>query len=450
MALSYFALLLCSQTALGQSAPASPRWADILAPAAVTWPAPLPRVTWRTDLSAAIDEARRDSRPLFVTLRCLPCKQCADFDKDVLEGGPLLEPLLRQFVTVRLTDMRELDLRLLPVAQWQDLDLSWWGWFLDPAGRVYGVFGGRDEISDTTRISAAALAATLRRVLDHHYDPRRSQWNIDAAAPALGGRPRTPVDLPGYASWRRIKPAAAGADNCLHCHKVAEILRQPAIDAGRFDKRRDFDDWPFPENVGLTLERDDGLRVRTVRPESPAARAGLRRGDELAAAGGRRVFSQADFRAALHQSPRGDARIPIVWRRGADVMTAELVVAEGWRVGELGWRKSVAEAAIGAHMGFGWALAVPAAERRALVIADGAMAVRAFFGKKPMGGAAFAAGLRPHHVITAVNGRSPDLSDRPFKTWFRMNFEPGQEITLTVRERDGSPRSISYRAPGVE
>lgn len=449
MAWSFLAVILCSQAASGPSSPAEPRWADILTPAAVTWPAPLPRVSWHTDLAAAMNEARRDNRPLFVTLRCLPCKQCADFDKDVLEGGPLLDPLLRQFVTVRLTDMRPLDLRLLPVAQWQDLDLSWWGWFLDPAGRVYGVFGGRDEISDTTRISAAALAATLRRVLDHHYDARRAAWNIDGPAPLLEGPARTPVDLAGYASWRRIKPVAAGADNCLHCHQVAEILRQPAIDAGRFDKRRDFDDWPFPENVGLTLDRDDGLRVATVRPDSAAARTGLRRGDELAAAGGRRVFSQADFRAVLHQSPRGAARIPVAWRRGAEVMTGDLVVAAGWRAGELGWRKSVAEATIGAHMGFGWALPAPAGERRAMGIAEGALAVRPFFGKV-RSGPAYEAGLRPHHVITAVNGQNPDLSNRPFKTWFRMTFDPGQSITLTIRERDGTTQTINYKAPGAE
>src|SRR5688500_192727 len=61
-------------------------------------------VRWRGDLQDALREAREQNRPLFVTLRCLPCKQCSAFDKNVLEGGPDLEPLLRQFVTVRLTD----------------------------------------------------------------------------------------------------------------------------------------------------------------------------------------------------------------------------------------------------------------------------------------------------------------------------------------------------------
>ena len=160
-------------------------------------------VTWRTNLAGAMAEARQKNRPLFVTFRCLPCKQCADFDKEVLEGGPDLDPLLTQFITVRLTDAAAIDFGIFPVEGFADLDLSWWGWFLSPEGRVYGVFGGRDDVSDTTRISTRALIASLRRVLAHHYDPRRAQWDIDGPAPDLSGEMKSPRQLPGYEGWLR-------------------------------------------------------------------------------------------------------------------------------------------------------------------------------------------------------------------------------------------------------
>src|SRR5688572_1127212 len=58
------------------------RWSEILTPPLATrntpppnLPAPLPSVTWITDLPAAFRQARDENRPLFVTLRCLPCKQ---------------------------------------------------------------------------------------------------------------------------------------------------------------------------------------------------------------------------------------------------------------------------------------------------------------------------------------------------------------------------------------
>src|SRR5688500_10971326 len=76
-------------------ATAAPNWDQILGPAQGKLPPPLPTVSWRPELKAALAEARLQNRPLFVTLRCLPCKQCSAFDKDVLEGGGELDPLLR-------------------------------------------------------------------------------------------------------------------------------------------------------------------------------------------------------------------------------------------------------------------------------------------------------------------------------------------------------------------
>src|SRR6186713_1267977 len=72
-------------------------WEQVLGPPRGQLPAPLPDVKWRSDLGNAMAQAKRENRPLFVTMRCLPCKQCSAFDKNVLEGGAELDPLLKQF-----------------------------------------------------------------------------------------------------------------------------------------------------------------------------------------------------------------------------------------------------------------------------------------------------------------------------------------------------------------
>ena len=412
-------------------------WTEILGQPQGSWPEPLPELEWRAGLRDALDEARETGRPLLIIARCVPCKQCATIDRQVLEGGPELTPLLLRFVTVRLTDATELDLDLLPVDGFQDLDVSWWVWFLSPEGRVYGVFGGRDEVSDATRVSKAALVQTLRRVLDHHADPRRVGWDVDGSLPTVDDEPRSARELPAHDAWFERSPDAWG-QNCMHCHQVAEILRQPAIDDGTFDKRKDLFVWPYPENVGLRVDRDHGLLVDEVTTGSPAAEAGLRVGDELAMAAGRRLFGQTDLRAALHRAARPAETIELAWTRGGELHDGKLVLGADWRETVLDWRMSVSQGNVGASPGF-----FPLPGPRQAVGAEH-MAVSPFFGRRQATSPAFGAGLRPGHVIVAVDGESPNLASRPFLTWFRMQHEPGDDVELTVLEGE-LRRTIRYR-----
>jgi len=57
------------------------------------------------------------------------------------------------------------------------------------------------------------------------------------------------------------------------------------------------------------------LGYACVAANSPAARAGIKAGDRLGAAEGRRLFSQTDFRGALHRGPRDTGSIDVVWLR---------------------------------------------------------------------------------------------------------------------------------------
>jgi hypothetical protein len=451
-ALPTTSLALLALAALSLRGPATPSpreipWTEALGPGQARSPEPLAKVVWRTDLSDAIAEARESGRPLFVTLRCLPCKQCAGFDQAVLEGSPQLDPLLAQFVTVRLTDANAIDLAYFGGEGWQDFDLSWWGFFLSPQGQRYAIFGGKDHVSDATRVSPAALAATLRRVLEHHYDPRRASWGLDGEPREYGGaNARWPSQLEGFAAWNGRRPAKAREEGCLHCHQVNEILREPALRTKSFDASRDLDVWPLPENVGLVLERDDGLLVTRVLPGSAAEAAGVRAGDRLAAAGDRKLFGQADLRGVLHRGPRGAGTVELRWRRGEELRSAVLELREGWRKTELGWRKSVADGNIGAPPGFAWPLAAGESLRRKLGIPAGSMAVTPFFGDDPASWPAHRAGLRADDVIVAVGGRSPDLAQREFMTWFRLRYQPGDEVVLTVRDARGRDRELRYAA----
>jgi hypothetical protein len=420
----------------------SPDWNSLLTnKPQVKLPAPLPKVEWRPRLAPALKLAKETGRPLFVTFRCLSCKQCADFDKSVLEGGPELNPLLSQFVTVRITNAEHIDRRLFPFEGYQDLDLSWWRYLLSSDGELYGIFGGRDDVSVKTRISVKALANTLQRVLNHHYDPKRAQWNVDGPKPDPSAKYVPNYKLPGFKSWAKRQREKVG---CMHCHHVVEVLGQDKIDRGTFDKKRDLQMWPLPENVGIVLDRDHGLLVKSVKTGGPAANAGIQAGDVLGAANNTRLYGQADFRGVLHRGPKGDGEISVHWLRDGKVMHGKLRVKDGWRKTSLNWRMSVSQGNIGAGPGGFFPLRVNDGQRKRLGIKPGSMAIEPFMGKKQTQFPAHKAGLRRNHVITAVNGESPDLIGRAFLVWFRLKFSPGDKVTLTVLDGAGKKRNVSY------
>jgi S1-C subfamily serine protease len=186
------------------------------------------------------------------------------------------------------------------------------------------------------------------------------------------------------------------------------------------------------------------LLVKQVEPGTAAAVAGIRAGDVLGMAGGRKLFGQTDFRGVLHRASGGDTTIPIAWVRDGRVMTGTLSLRDGWRVTNGDWRMSISQGNIGADPTF-FPLAASKNERtRAGVGAEG-MAVKPYWGSEPI--VASRAGLEKGHIITAVNGKSPNLTGRAFLVWFRMNFEPGERVTLDVVDPAGRKRQVTYAAP---
>ena len=406
-------------------------WTQVIAPIPSKLPAdPGGKVTWRNDFPAALAEAQKTNRPILVTWRCLPCKQCAEFDKNVLEGSESLDPLLRRFITVRMTDAAQLDERYFPYKTHQDLDLSWWGYFLRPDGALYGVFGGKDHVSDSTRISEAAFVNSLTRVLSHHHDARRGSWNIDGPSPDPAAPQVGPKDTRGYELLLEKRPAMgkphAEHGSCIHCHQVGDMQTVAALDDGSFRIEQLMQKWPLPENVGITLDRDDGLLVTAVEAGSPAQKAGVKAGDQLGMANGARLFGQADLRGVLHRASFDADHIRLAWTRDNTVMVAELAVEPGWKATENSWRKTVYDGAYGPTMGF-FPLKGPIAGK------GKGLSIKPWMGRPPNDRPVFQTGLRPNMEIIAIDGMTEDMETRELITWFRLHHQAGDEVTYKVR-----------------
>lgn len=388
------------------------------------------KVTWRNDFPAALDEARSSGKPLLVTWRCLPCEQCAEFDKEILEGSDSLDPLLRRFVTVRLTDAGLLDERFFPYKTHQDLDLSWWAYFLSSSGDLYGVFGGKDHVSENTRISEAAFVNSLKRILAHHYDPRRKTWGIDLAMGSTSKAKSVPADSRGYELLVKKRPGMTKPHrehgSCIHCHQVGDMLTMEALDSGSFSVKQLTRQWPLPENAGILLNRDDGLLVQHIESDSPASKAGLRAGDRLAMANGTKLFGQADFRGVLHRTDFGSDSVDIAWHRGDEVHFGTLQLEDGWRETRNSWRKTVCDGVFGPGMGF-FPLKGPQSGK------GKGLSVKPWMGPDAKKRPVYQTGLRPNMEIVAIDDLTEDTETRELLAWFRLNHKPGDEVVFTVR-----------------
>lgn len=72
----------------------------------------------------------------------------------------------------------------------------------------------------------------------------------------------------------------------------------------------------------LGLEQERGVVIRRVKESSPAAEAGVLRGDVIVEVNRRRVASVQDMRRALTDQPEGVPTLLLVWRYGRSVYVA--------------------------------------------------------------------------------------------------------------------------------
>ena len=105
---------------------------------------------------------------------------------------------------------------------------------------------------------------------------------------------------------------------------MTQLVRFGEVRRGRLGI--DFEDLAPDAAVMLKLPTADGALISTVQPESPAAKAGLRRGDVVLAFNGRPVRSGPDLRNRLGLTPVGE-NIELTVFRDGNKLTVNLQIA---------------------------------------------------------------------------------------------------------------------------
>ena len=292
-----------------------------------------------------------------------------------------------------------------------DYDLTWVALFLNANEKVLGRYGGRPPESATRFLSLLGLRNALTAALAaHKSDP-------DARpVPPVPATPRRAEQLPAV---QRLTPNA-----CIHCHHVWEFRRDDLQRRGRWTTDEVWV-YPFPENVGLTVDVEQGGRVERVAPDSAAAKAGLLAGDRLVKVNGLNVASFADLQYALHKAP-ASGRVAATWLRQGKRLQGELELAPGWRQSDVSWRWSLRGLEPSSQVD-GYDLT--AEEKKALGLGPKQLAFRqgAFVPLK-----AQQAGLRINDVVVGIDDHKLELTFRQFDAFVRLTYRPGDEVTYRV------------------
>lgn len=336
----------------------------------------------------------------------------------------MIADLARQFVLVRLTNMRGVNLNVFDF----DHDLTWMAFFLNADEHVYGRFGGRDADSADKYSSLKGLRHAMRAALDAH------QRSLLAPQARVA---RKPFTVEQYQAARQRATAS-----CIHCHHVHEMRRADRQAAGEW--RRE-DEWiyPPPENLGFSVDPDQGDRVRCVAPDRAAARLGLRIGDHLRHVNGWPVASFADVQYALHRAP-AQGQIEVIWRRGDHILQGKMTLPNHWRQADVSWRWSLRTLDPYPAV-FGEDLSTQ--EKKELRLREDQLAFRqASF----VPAAARRAGIQANDVIVGFNHRYPAMTARQFQAYVRLHFQVGDRVVLHIQragQRLDIPMTLERRPP---
>ncbi|MBM3995112.1 MAG: PDZ domain-containing protein [Planctomycetes bacterium] len=305
---------------------------------------------------------------------------------------------------VRLLRIEGVDLNVFEF----DYDLTWTAFFMNASGKMYGRYGGRDAKGPDTRNSLAGLSYAMKAALaTHRKDPKV--------------QPENRGDTPVYVE--KI-PAAKSYRGCIHCHQVKEIMRQDQLNTGTW-VRESIYTYPLPENIGITLDVDRGNAVRLVKPDSAAAKIGVKPGDSISAINGIAVNSFADAQYALHKAPL-TGKTPIGWQRDGERMTGALTLEVGWRRTNVTWRPSLLDLLPSLTV-YGDDLS--AAQKKALGFDEKRLAFRQ---DAQVHSAAKAMGVQAGDIILGIDNKKLEMSMDQFLGHVRQNYLIGESATLNL------------------
>jgi len=309
-----------------------------------------------------------------------------------------------RFVRARLLRIQGADLNLFEF----DYDLTWVAFFMNADEKIYGRYGSRDASGPDARLSVAGFRYAMQTALDSH------RMANDKPPP----RAAKSFRVDDYPAAKRM------GNGCIHCHQVWEFRRDYLKSTGKWSKDEIWV-YPLPENIGLTLDVDQGDRIKAVAKDSAADRAGLAVGDLLRTLNGYSVASIGDVQFALHKAP-AKGSIPVAWERNGKPQSGTLLLDADWRKTNVTWRPSMLDILPALSLS-GDDLSAEEKKKLGLSVRRLAFRQEAKVHKSMQ-----AAGIQGGDIIVGIDGKAPEMTMIEFFGYVRRNYLIGERVTLNI------------------
>jgi serine protease Do len=237
-------------------------------------------------------------------------------------------------------------------------------------------------------------------------------------------RPRFAATETGEPFFIREIAPASGLGRCIHCHQAKEVIYNKLDQEGKWSIDLAFR-YPLPDNLGLSLEVDRGNIVEEVVPDSPAARAGIQKGDLISTLNRVPVHSFGDAQYALDRAPKKGS-IEVSWNRSGRDLRGKIELPDRWRRTDIGWRPSLQNFVASAQV---YGKNLNADEKASLGLSAARLAFRQ---KDNVPEQAKKAGVRPGDIIIGVDDRELEMTAYQFLTYVRGNYVKGETLTLNL------------------
>lgn len=358
---------------------------------------------------------------------------CKSLDAQVVRPDDAeFTQLLSQFIPVRVTSFKGVDMNFFRF----DYDQTFAVLLMDAAGTTYSRFGTNDHKSDASRMSIPGLKRAMRAALKMHNEGWRPIHPVNQ--PPAKKEAFTLANIPAYAKSK------TAAEACAHCHYANNFRFAQLREERQFSKDMLFQ-YPFPENIGVTLEVDANNVIKTVLPDSPAQKVGLQTGDVIVGANNAPILTSADLQMVLNTLPEpGEVSLQIE-RGGQKLPPTSLKLPAGWRKSDISWRPS--QGGIPPQIGI-WAEPLKDDQKQARGITADKLALRVSFIFPGQKWAPTRGDLKMNDVILDVDGRQLQaMNTRQFHSYFRLNFNVGDTTTLKVLR---GQQTLEIKVPCLE